>query len=503
MKNLWLGTWLTLAMFTCAQGQEQLATPAEAPAKVRDTDVLLEQALAPWTGDWPGIVERGYLRMVVPHNPLFVAYDGDKAIGLAVERARELEKYFKETLNSSVEVIWIPAPRNDLLEFLKTGRGDVVDANLTVTQERAAEVAFTEPLRRDVREIAVTGLGVPQLNTLDDLVSLGLHLRRSSSYYQHLEAINATRRDQGQQPIPVIPVDEALEDRDLLEMVHGGLIPASVVDDHKAQLWAQVFDNLTLHEDVFLHQGGEIAWAVRREAPELKGVLDGFIPSIRKGSLLGNIFDKRYLQSADWVERIDSEESRARLDEVRQIVDQYAPRYDFDGVMILAQIFQESRFDHSAQSSAGAVGLMQVRPSTAADPNVGIGDISAPEDNVHAGVKYLHFVRERYFSDQTIDDLDRVLFSLAAYNAGPANIRKARQRAEAMALDPDVWFDHVEIATARAVSGEPVVYVRNIFKYAVALRLLQEAQAVNVQAEEEILEAIQGAPGDPGAAPQP
>ena len=109
---------------------------------------------------------------------------------------------------------------------------------------------------------------------------------------------------------------------------------------------------------------------------------------------------------------------------------------------------------------------MQLLPTTAADPNVGIPEIHLAEQNIHAGVKYLNYLQERYFSDEAFSPLDRVLFSFGAYNAGPRNIAKARARAKKMGLDPNRWFSHVEVAVAKTVSREPVVYVRNIFTWA-------------------------------------
>ena len=109
-------------------------------------------------------------------------------------------------------------------------------------------------------------------------------------------------------------------------------------------------------------------------------------------------------------------------------------------------------------------------PQTAKDPNVGIPEIERAEPNVHAGVKYLRFLRDRYFSDTQLSELDRTLFSFAAYNAGPGNVAKARQRAEKLGLDANVWLDNVEIAADMVISREPVTYVRNIYKYYVAFK---------------------------------
>jgi membrane-bound lytic murein transglycosylase MltF len=127
---------------------------------------------------------------------------------------------------------------------------------------------------------------------------------------------------------------------------------------------------------------------------------------------------------------------------------------------------------------------MQVLPSTAADPNVGIAQIEFLENNVHAGVKYLRFLRDRYFSDPGIAPLDQELLSFAAYNAGPGNIAKARAKATATGFDPNRWFQNVEVAAAKVVSREPVRYVRNIYKYYVAYRMLSEQVAARRAAQE-------------------
>lgn len=466
VKRCWLALLLTLAF-------AGIARPAFAAAD-QDPEALIEAALEPWTGDLEGIEERGFLRLAIPHNPIFLAYDGKARIGVAVEVERAFEAFLKETLKTRIDVILMPFARDRLLPALLEGQADIVVANLTVTPERAERVAFSDPTRKDVSEIVVSGPAAGGIDGFDALAQAGLHLRPSSSYFAHVAELNAEREGAGKQPIPVVEVDGALEDRDLLEMVQAGIIPAIVVDDHKAGLWAQVFDRIVPHKDLAVHKGGQIAWALRKDTPELLALANRFVATARKGTLLGNILDKRYLQSADWVERVDSSVARLRAAEVVGFIRDYAAQYDFDWIMIIAQGFQESRLDQSKRSAAGAIGVMQVLPSTAKDPNVAIPDISTAEQNVHAGVKYLRFLRDRYFSEDAIAPLDRVLLSFAAYNAGPGNIAKARKRAAKMGLDPNVWFGNVEIAAGKVISREPVVYVRNIFKYSVAYTLARE-----------------------------
>jgi len=277
-------------------------------------------------------------------------------------------------------------------------------------------------------------------------------------------------------------VDEYLEDHDLLDLVNASLLPAIVVDSHKAKFWAQVFPNIKVHQDLSIHSGNQVAWALRKNSPQLMETANAFARNTRKGTLLGNIILKRYMADAGWMNNALASEDRKRYEDTVGLIKRYAAEYDFDWLMIAAQAYQESRFDQSKTSSAGALGIMQLLPSTAADAAVGIPDISAAEDNIHAGVKYLRWLRDTYFSEDDIDPLDRILFSFAAYNAGPGNTAKARRRAAQLGFDPNRWFGHVEIGMYRAVSGEPASYVRKIYKYYVTYRRLEQMREERAEA---------------------
>jgi membrane-bound lytic murein transglycosylase MltF len=154
------------------------------------------------------------------------------------------------------------------------------------------------------------------------------------------------------------------------------------------------------------------------------------------------------------------------------LFEKYAGQYDFDYLMIGAQAYQESGLDQSKRSPAGAIGVMQLLPSTAADPNVGIPDIEKLDKNIQAGTKYLRFIVNRYFNDEQMDDVDRMLFAFASYNAGPARVSGLRKKAAKMGLDPNVWFRNVEVAAAKEIGRETVQYVSNIYKYYIVYRRL-------------------------------
>jgi len=142
--------------------------------------------------------------------------------------------------------------------------------------------------------------------------------------------------------------------------------------------------------------------------------------------------------------------------------------------LLIAQGYQESRLDHSARSQAGAVGVMQLLPSTGAEMEV--GDITVLENNIHAGVRYLRWMIDRYYDEPQISETDRLLFALASYNAGPRRVRLLRNEAREMGLDPDTWFNNVEYVAAQRIGRETVEYVSNIYKYHIAFRLVAQSQ---------------------------
>jgi len=126
--------------------------------------------------------------------------------------------------------------------------------------------------------------------------------------------------------------------------------------------------------------------------------------------------------------------------------------------------------DQTVKSPVGAVGIMQVMPATGKEQAV--GDITQVEPNIHAGVKYMRFMMDRYYGDEPMDRLNKGLFTFASYNAGPARVRQLRQEAEKRGLDPNVWFGNVEQIASERIGPETVTYVSNIYKYYVAYRLV-------------------------------
>ena len=155
--------------------------------------------------------------------------------------------------------------------------------------------------------------------------------------------------------------------------------------------------------------------------------------------------------------------------------------------MLAAQGYQESALDQSRRGPTGAIGVMQVMPATG--DALKVGDIRVIDANIHAGAKYMDQLMTKYFKDAHFDEQDRSLFAFAAYNAGPGNIARMRTEAQKRGLDPDQWFNNVEVVTAEKIGIETTTYVRNIFKYYVSYKLTQEARSSAQTAKEQVAPA--------------
>ncbi len=485
-----------LAASSTAQSPSATArVDAEAEQKLADTvDVTLPveriKALAkPWTGDLDGMLERRVVRvLVVPTQTHYFVHNG-QAQGIAAEMLKAFEKQLNRRhkpvqRHLGTHVIYVPTTRDDLIPALEQGRGDLAVAALTITPGRQARADFSAPLLRDIDEIVVTGPAGPDLSRLEDLAGRKVHVRPSSSYYEHLQRLNARFHSEGLEPVELVAMPEQLQDADLMELVDAGLLGAIVVDDYKARLWAKVLSNLVLHEALKINTGGEFGWMMRKGSTLLKAEVDAFARTHRQGTLFGNTVIKRYTESTRYVRDALRASGRLRFDDVDELFRRYAEQYEIDYLLALAQGYQESRLDHDVRSPAGAVGIMQLLPATG--KYVGIANIRELEGNIHAGIKYLRYLIDNYFNEPGIDELNRELFAIAAYNAGPTRVGRLRREAEAQGLDPNVWFGHVERIAAKRVGRETVSYVTNIYKTYYAYRLLAASDAARERALEKV-----------------
>jgi len=437
-----------------------------------------------FTGDLDEMIQRRFIRVAVTFNRTHYFIDQGKERGLTYEAL----KSFEEDLNSDLKtgllkmhVVIVPMSRPQLQKALLDGKVDMVAAMVTVTPEREKLVAFSLPTRTHVSQIVVTGPGAPPIATVDDLAGKEVFVREGGVYAESLAHLNTQLKARGKALITISPVPAVLEDDDVLEMVNAGLVPITVVDDYLAEFWSQVFTHIKVRPDLAVRTGGQLAVAVRKDNPKLRARVDVWVKKHVGDTWFGTVVEKRYLQSVKYVKNASADAERKKFEAVVALFKKYGAQYNIDYLMMAAQGYQESTLDQSVRSPVGAIGVMQVMPPTGKDLNV--GDINKVEVNVHAGVKYMRFMMDKFFADEKMDDLNKLLMTFASYNAGPGRISQLRRETAKKGLDPNIWFGNVERVVSERIGRETVTYVSNIYKYYVAYKLLDQQQQLREAAK--------------------
>jgi membrane-bound lytic murein transglycosylase MltF len=448
------------------------AWTAESKADGDGHSVSLQRVDEVWKGDLPDILEkRRFIRVLVSYNRTNFFIDRGHPRGLEYELLHRYEAHLNRQSPkgaTKIKLFYRVLPFDQLLPALAEGRGDIAAAGLTITPLRQEMVAFTHPYIKNVNEIVVTSRKVNDLKNIEDLSGRRVIVVAGSSYVRHLQALNKRLVAEEKSAIKIDAADAALEAEDILQMVNAGIFALTVVDAHVADIWSAALPDIVLRKDLVVNAGGSIAWAVRKKNPQLQASLNAFLKDHRQGTLTGNVLLKRYFENARFVRNPVNAEEMQKIQSLRSLFRKYAHKYGFDWLKIAALAYQESRLDQNARSPQGAVGIMQILPSTAAGPAVGIPDIGSVENNIHAGVKYLAHLRDRYFNDPAIAPEDRVDFTFAAYNAGPTKINRLRRRAAKEGLDPNRWNRNVEYVSREVLGRETDSYVANVHMYYVA-----------------------------------
>ena len=456
------------------------------PAVRADLTIDPGTVTRPWTGDLDAMVERRVIRVLVVPSRTFYFNDKGTQRGITYETFQLIETELHKQLKRNkqlkrrhlkVKFFFVSVPRERIFAALLAGQGDIAAANLSITPERSKSVDFSAPLLTDVRELVITGPASPQISTVDDLAGQEVFVRKSSAYYERLVELNRRFAAAGKPPVRLKEAPDALEDEDLIEMLNAGLVPILVVDEDIAVFWKKVFPKITVHEDVAIDSGSQVAWAIRKGSPQLKAFLDAQVAALTSGHLEDErqVILARYLKSLAHVRNAAADAERRKFLALVDLFRKYGDRYDIDWLLMAAQGYQESRLNESARSPSGAIGIMQVMPATGKELKV--GDITRTEPNIHAGVKYMRFMIDRYYANEPMSDLDKALFAFASYNAGPARVAQLRRQAAQRGLDPNVWFHNVEYVAEEKLGPETVSYVGNIYKYYVAYRLIEDALA--------------------------
>lgn len=384
-----------------------------------------------YKSDLEEIKKRRVLRVLTRNaSNCFFIYRGEQ-LGFEYELAQD----FAKSLGVRLELIVAPS-REALLEHLAEGRGDLVAAGMTITEDRKKQVAFTQPYLT-VSELVIVPSKDKTTKSLADLRGKKISVRKSSSYYEHLLEL------QGQYGFEIELLPEETETEDILWMLGEGKLAATVAD-------SSIVDIELTYSDYIRSIGPlgdpvQIAWAVRPDQPQLLAAANAFVKRIYKGMFYNMTVTKYFkntktMKAASGDARADREGGLSKYD---TLVKKFAKQYELDWRLVTSQMYQESRFDPGAKSWVGALGLMQVMPKTAQE--LKFDDVVDPEQGIHAGVKLLARY-SRMFEEPAVKEKDRIRFALAGYNCGPGHVFDARRLAADLKLDPDRWFGNVEKA---------------------------------------------------------
>jgi len=415
-----------------------------------------------FTGDLDALRERGVLRVLTRNNAVNYYIWNGQLMGFEYELARE----FARSLGLRLEMI-VPPSASDLLPWLREGRGDLIAASVTATpeRERREDVRFTRRTLR-VDEVVVGRSADPRVDGAGALAGRSFHVRRNSHYWKSLSKLLEAAPG-----FELIAAPENLEAEAILDRVARGEYDLTLVDGHLVDV------ELTWRDDIraefSVGEPVDHGWALRSQNPALLAAANEFLDREYRGTLY-NVLVKRYFKTPRRMRRHAAARLArgGRISPYDELVRRHADAHGFDWRLIAAQMHQESRFDPTAISFAGARGLLQLMPRTA--EQFGVRDLEDPETSIDAGVRYLAWLRSRYA--ETLPADERNWFALAAYNAGHGHVSDARALARARGLDPNRWFGHVENAIllkrrpeiARTTRfgwcrcDEPVHYVRAV-----------------------------------------
>jgi membrane-bound lytic murein transglycosylase MltF len=478
---------LLFQLFLSSPNMRAQTAPASLPKEQSAAAPILRGA--PWTGDFDGMLLRRRIRVLVADSKTQYYVVNGVQHGSSYEYLKAFEewvnlKYPQKVKNTRFHVVFIPVSRDQMLSQLAAGRGDLAVGDLEITPQRSKVVDFSDPLAVGVKEIAVTGPHSPVLHSTDDLSGQEVFVRKSSSYWERLDALNAKFKSQGKAQIKLRLAPEDLEDEDLLEMLNAGLVPIVITNAYLPNLWKTIYTNIRPNPDVALVDSGQIAWGMRKNSPKLMDVINQFVKTHKQGTVFGNAVIGRYAQSPRMLKNAIAPDELKKFQATVSLFQKYGSQYNVDYLLIMAQGFQESTLNQNAKSSVGAIGIMQLMPGTG--DQMSVGDIHQEEANIHAGVKYIRFMVDKYYANEPMDDTNKLLFAFAAYNAGPGRIHSLREEAAKKGWDPNVWIGNVELIAAQRIGMETVTYVANIYKYYIAYKLVAEQEQEKKKSRESL-----------------
>jgi len=436
-----------------------------------------------WSGTYSEMIQRGEIRIAVPYDRTIYINDKGTPRGLSVEIAKGLAKWINakyaiQLKGKAVSVKLLPTINSQLLNTVPAGQADIAIGNIGLYEPIAnSQALIVNHASKVEQEVLVTGPSSPPVEKLIDLSGQTVYGSRNTNFHTTLSAVNKELKQAGKLPVNLISPLGDLDDEDLLEMLNAGLISYVIVGDWKYRLWQSIYKNIVAHEDLSAKDAGWVGWVVRSNNRDLNDDLFAFYQSDDFENSRRAFRQEDYKEHLKGLKDPIDKTAWARFESMRPLFDRFGAEYKLNPLFIASLGFQETLLNQNAVSAVGAIGVMQLMPTTGM--SLGVGDIHLLEPNIHAGADYMNQLISKYFPDAHFDGNNRSLFAVASYNIGPNNVAKARDQARQLGFDPDQWFGNVEFIATERMGYEPMIYVRNVYKYYMSYRLkLKEIQSI-------------------------
>lgn len=418
------------------------------------------------TSDLDRVIKNKYIRVLTTKNPYDYYISNGSVKGVQYELIREFvkhlnQKYLKgNKLKIAFEMI--PVDFDQLIPMLNAGYGDIIAVGLTKTKEREKLINFTAPFQR-VDDVIVTRKELEK----DDWRGKEFCEQTDSSYEAEVESHPKL--------VKVMKINPNLNAGNIMELVALKKCDYTLVNSFWAEAISLRFKNLTILKTPQFRKNVEISWGVRKNNSKLLTELNTFLPKIKMGTLIGNTIGQKYFFDLGRIQSDDFDLKKNRISKYDVLFKKYAKKYNFDWRLLSAVSLQESRFNQNLKNIYGAIGLFQIKEKTAKEKYINIFPIEGEkntENNIHAGVKYLSWIKKAFDSESNIDDDNKLRFMLASYNAGPSRLKAAIEKTKELKLNPNIWFRNVEMGMLSLGHNEPVIYVSEINKHYVSYLLM-------------------------------
>lgn len=373
---------------------------------------------------------------------------------------------------------------DEMLDILERGEVDLVAHGLAITQERKERVAFAEYLyltrqvlvqrkpehwRKLSRDEIRDRLVQDPVQLIGDTVSLRLH----SSYMDR--ARNLAKEIGGS--IVIDTLNGALSTDEIIKKVVDREIKYTFADQNLARINASYYPILDVSVPVSFSQ--RIAWAVHPRSNQLLKAINAWLSQEKKEADFFVIYNKYFKNRSSFAQRARSpfySLNQEQISPFDPLIKEEARQLGWDWKLLASMVYQESRFDPEATSWSGARGLMQLMPATAEE--LGVSDRRDATESLRGGIQYLNQLYRRF--DEVPDSLQRIKFTLAAYNCGYSHVSDARKLADLSGLNKNRWDNNVdsmllslrspsqynreEVQAGYVRGEEPYRYVREIFE---------------------------------------